>query len=290
MQKLRMISKHICSDIFTDLAKAPQDPILGTAILYKADPHPDKMNLGIGAYKDDNGQSVVFESVRKVEREILSGNLNKDYLPKEGDVAFRAAARRLLFGENHPLVKGNMIASVQSLSGTGALRLAFEFMKKFMPGTVYVSDPTWGNHFSILDSVGLPYKKYNYYLPETRGLDFEGMANCIGAAPQGAIVLFHTCAHNPTGVDPTLEQWQELSQICLEKKLIPLFDTAYQGFASGDLEKDVQSLHTFLKDGHQVFVSQSMAKNFGLYGERIGALHVVCQNKENAEKVESQLG
>ena len=155
--------------------------------------------------------------------------------------------------------------------------MAFEFIKRFLPATVYVSDPTWGNHFSIIDAVGLPYRKYNYYLPATRGLDFDGMSKCIANAPPGSIVLFHTCAHNPTGVDPTIEQWKILSKICLEKKLVPLFDTAYQGFASGDLEHDVKSLHVFLNDGHQLFVCQSMAKNFGIYGERIGALHVICQ-------------
>lgn len=286
-----MLSSHLTSgDLFTHLEQAPLDPILGTAILFKADPHPDKVNLGIGVYKDDAGQSVVFETVRKVEKEILDSKLTKDYFPKEGDPTFRSCARTLLFGKDHSLVKDGKVASVQTLSGTGSLRLTFEFIKKFLPGTVYVSDPTWGNHFSILDAVGLPYRKYKYYLPQTRGLDFDGMVKDLEGAPAGSSVILHTCAHNPTGVDLNVEQWKALSKLFLAKKLVPVFDTAYQGFASGDLVKDVQSLHIFLADGHQVFVCQSMAKNFGLYGERIGALHITCSSPEVVKKVESQLG
>ena len=177
------------------------------------------------------------------------------------------------------------MASLQTLSGTGALRLAADFLAKFRPAPVYVSDPTWGNHNAIFQEAGLDVQKYKYFDPATKGLDFDGMIASLKEAPEGSIVVLHTCAHNPTGVDPTLEQWKTIAEVCKERSHYPLFDTAYQGFVSGDLDKDGAGLRYFVDQGFDMCVTQSFAKTMGLYGERIGALHFVCGENETASKV-----
>lgn len=275
-------------DVFGHLKLAPPDVILGSALAYKKDTDANKVNLGVGAYRDDNEKPYVFESVKQSQREIVDENMDKEYLPIEGHAGFNKAVQQLVFGD-HQLSRDGKIVTVQSLSGTGALRVGFEFLKQFIPGDVYYSDPTWANHITIIEKAGLTPKKYPYFESKTRMLDFDGMCKTLETAKAGSIVLLHVCAHNPTGVDPTPEQWRILAKLVKTKKLFPFFDSAYQGFASGDLKRDAQSIHIFLEEGLQMLVAQSLAKNMGLYGERIGALHIVCGSKDVAEKVLSQV-
>eukprot|EP00331_Platyophrya_macrostoma_P025074 CAMPEP_0176450436 /NCGR_PEP_ID=MMETSP0127-20121128/27148_1 /TAXON_ID=938130 /ORGANISM="Platyophrya macrostoma, Strain WH" /LENGTH=415 /DNA_ID=CAMNT_0017838117 /DNA_START=36 /DNA_END=1283 /DNA_ORIENTATION=+ len=291
MERLSQISSHLSAnptadsgDVFGHLKLAPPDPILGTALAYKADKSDLKMNLGVGAYRDDNEKPYVFEVVRKVERELVAANLNKEYLPIEGDAEFNKLAQKLVFGKNCP-----KIITSQALSGTGALRVGFEFLGTHRPGLVYISNPSWANHFPIVERSGLKHTTYPYFDPKTNGLNFKGMIDCLSQAPEGSIVLLHACAHNPSGVDPTEQQWREIADVVQKKKLFTFFDSAYQGFASGDLQKDAFPIRLFYDLGLQMIVTQSFAKNFGLYGERIGAIHFVCKDTDVAARLESQL-
>lgn len=277
------------SDVFGHLKLAPPDVILGTTTAYKKDTDPNKVSLGVGAYRDDNEKPYVFDVVKKAQREIVEENLDKEYLPIEGHAGFNQAAQKLVFGDGHPLSRDGKIVTVQTLSGTGSLRVGFEFLKEFIPGDVYISDPTWANHIAIIEKAGLPIKKYPYFDPKTKGLNFDGMIKALEGAKAGSIVLLHVCAHNPTGVDPTEEQWRVLAKLFKARGLFPFFDSAYQGFATGDLKRDAQSIHIFLEEGLQMVISQSLAKNMGLYGERIGALHIVTTSKDVSTRVLSQL-
>ncbi|CAN1215112.1 Aspartate aminotransferase, cytoplasmic, partial [Linum perenne] len=191
---------------------------------------------------------------------------------------------------NSPAIKDNRVTTVQCLSGTGSLRVGGEFLARhYHEHTIYIPTPTWGNHPKIFTLAGLSVKTYRYYDPTTKGLDFQGLLEDLGAASSGAVVLLHACAHNPTGVDPTLEQWEQIRQLIRSKQLLPFFDSAYQGFASGSLDADAQSVRMFVSDGGECLVAQSYAKNMGLYGERVGALSIVCKTADVASRVESQL-
>jgi aspartate aminotransferase len=222
---------------------------------------------------------------------MMERHEKKEYAPIEGLPAFRKAALAFAYGEDCSALSEGRIASVQSLSGTGACRIAGEFYARFLPKgtTIYISDPTWGNHIPIMQLSGLNVKRYRYLNSETNSLDFDGLLDDISSAPRGSIFLFHACAHNPTGVDPTADQWRKLSKAVLVKDHHVLMDCAYQGFTSGDPEVDAFSIRTFLADGHSLLLAQSFAKNFGLYGERVGTLSVVCRDKSEAERVLSQL-
>jgi len=274
---------------FEKLEEAPPDPILGTALAYKADTNPNKVDLGIGAYRDETGKPVVLPVVREVERQIAADEaLNKEYLPIDGWAPLKKLTQQLLLGED-PSIDLSRICSLQALSGTGALRVGFEFLKTVGMEICYVSDPTWGNHKDILKKSGIECRTYPYWDPASRSLDFKGMTETLRAAPEGSVVLLHSCAHNPTGVDPTEAQWGEILSIVQEKKLFPFFDNAYQGYASGDLEKDGAAVRMFEKAGLEMICAQSFAKNFGLYGERIGMLHLFCANFERAKVVLSRI-
>lgn len=198
-------------------------------------------------------------------------------------------ARTLIFGENSAVVKQNKVASVQALSGTGGVYLAFDFLQKYLPRLVYISNPTWPNHRTIVEKVGLKYKEYPYFDPKTKGFDFEGTLKTLKNAVPGSIVLLHPCAHNPTGVDPTVEQWKEIAKVMKQNQLFPFFDSAYQGYASGDCAKDAFAIRYFADQGFQMIVTQSFAKNMGLYGERVGALHFVAFNEDAATRILSEL-
>jgi aspartate/tyrosine/aromatic aminotransferase len=275
---------------FSHVANAPADPILKLSTGYKADKNPNRVNLGVGAYRDNNGKPYVFPVVRKAEEMIVANkSLDKEYSPIDGDQAFNKGARGVLFGWDHNDVNSGRVASAQTLSGTGALRVIGEFLAKFRPAAIYVSNPTWGNHNSVFKNCGLDVRQYRYFDKKTKGLDFNGMVEDLKNATPGSCVLLHTCAHNPTGVDPTLDQWKTLAQVCRENKLYPFFDTAYQGFVTGDLNADGQGLRLFLNQGFDMVIAQSFAKIMGLYGERTGACHFVCQDKNIAAKVLSQV-
>lgn len=270
----------------------PPDAILGVTEAFKADSDPRKMNLGVGAYRDDSGKPYVLSCVRKAEQQIASEKLDKEYLPITGLADMVKASVRLAYGADSSAVKGNLVAATQSISGTGALRIAGAYLQRWYPSskTIYLPNPSWGNHTPIFRDSGLEVKQYRYFDKKTIGLDVKGMIDDLTAAPDQSIVLLHACAHNPTGVDPTQDQWKQLSQVIKRKGHLPLFDMAYQGFASGDIDRDAFGLRHFLKDGHQsVLCTQSYAKNMGLYGERVGAFSVVCSSTEEMKAVESQI-
>jgi aspartate aminotransferase len=261
---------------WSHVEKGPEDPILGITVAYQKDQSSNKVNLGVGAYRDDNGRPFVLDCVRQAERIIIDGDLDHEYAPIAGVQNFNKVASKLIFGADSAPLKEKRVVTVQALSGTGALRLMASFLGRFKPeAAVYLPNPSWANHTPILKDSGLQVKAYRYYNPENCGLNFKAMCEDISNAPKGSVILLHACAHNPTGVDPDPEQWKELSALMKSKGHYAFFDSAYQGFASGDTEKDAFGVRQFVKDGHLVAVCQSFAKNFGLYGERIGALNVV---------------
>jgi aspartate aminotransferase len=269
---------------------APPDPILGVSEAFKASNSPSKLNLGVGAYRTEELQPLVLEVVKKAEQKMLAAGYNKEYLPIEGLDAFRTATVQLLLGADSKAVKEGRVAVIQALSGTGSLRVGAAFIARFMKGTtVYISNPTWGNHRNIFGDEGVDWKYYRYFDPDTVGLDFAGMLEDLQAAPDGSIVLLHGCAHNPTGIDPTPQQWQQIADLCKAKSHMPFFDVAYQGFATGDLDKDAFAPRLFADAGLEIMVAQSYSKNLGLYGERVGALNVVLNDADAARRVLSQL-
>ncbi|KAJ6329956.1 hypothetical protein OIU76_008725 [Salix suchowensis] len=275
---------------FEGVAMAPPDPILGVSEAFRADTDVKKLNLGVGAYRTEELQPYVLDVVKKAENLMLERGENKEYLAIEGLAAFNKATAELLFGADNPVIKQQRVATVQGLSGTGSLRLAAAFIERYFPGAqVLISSPTWGNHKNIFNDARVPWSEYRYYDPKTVGLDFEGMISDIKAAPEGSFILLHGCAHNPTGIDPTPEQWEKISDVIQEKNHIPFFDVAYQGFASGSLDADASSVRLFAARGMELFIAQSYSKNLGLYAERIGAINVVCSSADAAARVKSQL-
>lgn len=273
-----------------DIKQAPPDAILGIKTLFLASKDPRKVNVSIGAYRTDEGKPLVLRCVREAEQKIAARtDLDKEYLAQSGDAEFCKLSRAMLFGDCAATNQGR-VATVQTLSGTGSLRVGAEFIRFFFPNkTVYVSNPTWGTHNSILQHARVNKATYRYWDAKNRNLDYSGMIADISNAPAGSIFLLHACAHNPTGVDPTPEQWRGISAAIKAKGHICWFDSAYQGFASGCLDRDAQALRSFLADGHEIMASQSYAKNFGLYGERVGTFSVVTGNPTNTKAVMSQL-
>ncbi|KAK3860631.1 hypothetical protein Pcinc_033327 [Petrolisthes cinctipes] len=269
----------------------PPDAILGVTEAFKRDTNPKKMNLGVGAYRDDSGKPFVLPSVRKAEELILSQKLDKEYLPISGNAEFCKKAIGLALGDDHPALTDGLNVTVQGISGTGALRIGSTFLSKFFPGpkTVWLPAPTWGNHVPIFKHVNMDVQQYRYYDPNTCGFNFTGALEDIRKIPENSLIMLHACAHNPTGVDPKDEHWDELSKVIKERKLLPFFDMAYQGFASGDVAKDAYAVRKFLADGHKICLSQSFSKNMGLYGERAGAFSIICNDKDEAARVLSQV-
>lgn len=269
----------------------PPDPILGITEAFKADKDPRRINLGVGAYRDEDGKPYVLNAVKKAEEKITTAKLDKEYLPITGLSGFTSNAAKLAYGADSVPRNQNAIAVTQSISGTGALRIGGTFLARHYPHskTIYVPTPTWGNHIPLFKDSGLEVKFYRYFDKKTVGLDFEGLKEDLQNAPEGAIVLLHACAHNPTGVDPTQSQWKDISDIIAEKKLFPFFDMAYQGFASGSTDRDAFAVRYFVSQGHQIALSQSFAKNMGLYGERVGAFSLTTASEEERKRVDSQL-
>uniref|UniRef100_A0A0K8TT32 Aspartate aminotransferase n=1 Tax=Tabanus bromius TaxID=304241 RepID=A0A0K8TT32_TABBR len=279
------------SSWFADVPMGPPDAILGVTEAFKRDTNPKKINLGVGAYRDDNGKPFVLPSVTSAERRLMEKSLDKEYAPISGTAEFCKLAINLALGDNSVNLNNQNNATVQAISGTGALRVGGAFLNAFWSGNkeIYLPTPTWGNHTPIFKHSGLKVNSYRYYEPKTCGFDFKGCLEDINKIPEKSIILLHACAHNPTGVDPNAEQWAELSGLIKKKKLYPYFDMAYQGFASGDTVKDAQAVRLFEKDGHQFCLAQSFAKNMGLYGERAGAFSVIASSKEEADRVLSQI-
>ncbi|KAI6182415.1 Aspartate aminotransferase [Aphelenchoides bicaudatus] len=263
---------------FQNVEMGPPDAILGVTEAFKRDTNPKKVNLGVGAYRDDQGKPFVLPSVRKAEELIINAKLDKEY---------------------------TTIAGIPD-NGTGALRIGAEFLSKWFSSSKQIYQPTpstnytfinqlqfvffaWGNHVPIFKFAGLEVKQYRYYDKKTCGFDESGCLQDIGSIPKKSIILLHACAHNPTGVDPNKEQWQKISEICKQRELYVFFDMAYQGFASGDTVKDAFAVRHFIEQGHNICLSQSFAKNMGLYGERVGAFTIVANDQDEAARVMSQL-
>ncbi|KAK5944305.1 aspartate transaminase aat1 [Knufia obscura] len=276
---------------WSGVQQGPPDAILGITEAFKADSFPEKINLGVGAYRDDKGKPYVLPSVRTAEEDVVSSKLDKEYAGITGVPSFTKAAAVLAYGADSPVIKEDRVAITQSISGTGALRIGGAFMQKFYPHakSIYIPSPSWANHKAVFSDSGLEVKQYKYYNKDTIGLDFDGMVADLKSAPANSIVLLHACAHNPTGIDPTQEQWQQLSKVMKEKEHYPFFDMAYQGFASGDTDRDAYPIRLFIEEGHGMVLCQSFAKNMGLYGERVGAFSIVCDSAEEKKRVDSQI-
>ncbi|RPD66312.1 aspartate aminotransferase [Lentinus tigrinus ALCF2SS1-7] len=287
------MSETVSAERWTEVPLAPPDAIFQLTAAFKADTHPNKVNLGVGAYRDDNSKPWVLPVVKKA-KEILAHdpNMDHEYLPITGLPEYTSAAARLVFGSDSPVITEERVTSVQTISGTGANHLGALFLSKFYHWNdkrVYVSDPTWVNHHQIFPLVGIPVSTYPYYDPQTIGLAFPAFLEALKKAAPRSVFLLHACAHNPTGVDPTREQWGQIADVMLEKGHYAFFDSAYQGFASGNLDNDAWAVREFVRRDVPLLVCQSFAKNAGLYGERIGALHVVSPSKEAATRIKSQL-
>ena len=269
----------------------PPDAILGLVDAFNKDTDPKKVSLSVGAYRDDNGKPYVLPSVRKAEQRVMDKKMPKEYAGIAGLPDFADLSRKFALGADSAALKEKRVCSVQTLSGTGACRIIGEFYARFLgAGTpIYMPKPSWGNHGNIFRDAGLDVKTYRYLDAKGVGFDFDGMLADLAAAPDGSAVLLHACAHNPTGVDPTAAQWEAISKALAGRNLALFFDSAYQGFASGDAEADAVALRKFVADGHTFALAQSFAKNFGLYGERVGLLSMVCGDADEAARLESQL-
>ncbi len=275
--------------MFEKLSMAPPDPILGLTEAFKKDPKPDKINLGVGVYKDENGKTPVLSSVKKAEQRLLEQETSKSYLPMPGAPEYGAAVQQLLFGLGHEVITGKRAVTAHTPGGTGALRVAGDFLRKVAgKERIWVSAPTWANHNGIFEAAGLKISTYPYYNAEKKCLDFEAMMKALGDIPEGDVILLHACCHNPTGMDPDLEQWKKIANVVAERNLLPLFDFAYQGLAQG-LEEDAAGLRCFCTSGRELLVASSFSKNFGLYNERVGALTLVAATPEAAQAAFSHL-
>ncbi|WP_350433315.1 amino acid aminotransferase [Shewanella sp. H8] len=275
--------------IFSQVTLAPADPILGLTDAFKADTRPHKVNLGVGIYKDEAGQTPILSSVKKAEAILLETEKSKNYLGIEGVQAYNQAVQNLLFGPQSKIITDKRAVTAQAPGGTGALRVAAEFLVRNTGSTtIWVSNPTWANHKNIFETAGLTVKEYRYYKAETHDMDFDAMLADLSDANEGDVILLHGCCHNPTGIDLSIEQWQQVGNICLTKSLLPLFDFAYQGFGAG-IEEDAQGLRAVAAQVPEMLIANSFSKNFGLYNERIGAVTIVGENQADAVKSFSQI-
>lgn len=275
--------------LFSHVEMAPRDPILGVNEAFAADQNPNKVNLGVGVYTDENGKIPVLECVKHAERTMADKSAPRGYLPIDGIAAYDKATQALVFGADSDIVKNHRAVTVQALGGTGALKIGADFLKRVSPdAAVYISSPSWENHRALFESAGFEVREYKYYDAATRSLDFAGFLASVKAMPTGSIVVLHACCHNPTGVDPTLDQWKDVAAAVRAGGLVPFLDMAYQGFGDG-VEQDGAVVKLFSATPGPIFVSSSFSKSFSLYGERIGALSVVATDKDEAARVLSQL-
>ena len=275
--------------MFTAVEMAPRDPILGLNEQYAADDNPKKVNLGVGVYYDDNGKLPLLACVRSVEEDMMKAPSARGYLPIDGIAAYDAAVKGLVFGADSEPVTSGRVATVQAIGGTGGLKVGADFLKRLRPDAkVLISDPSWENHRALFTNAGFVVESYPYYDAERRGVDFDAMLGALNAAPAGTVVVLHACCHNPTGYDITPEQWDRVVEAVKAKDLVAFLDMAYQGFGNG-IQEDGAVIGKFVDAGLTFFVSTSFSKSFSLYGERVGALSVLCADKEEAARVLSQL-
>lgn len=269
--------------MFASIAPAPPDAILGLTEAFKADPNPKKINLGVGVFMDARGKTPVLDAVKRAELRLLETELTKSYLPISGSPAYARGIQDLLLGAHHPAVTEKRIQTAQTPGGTGGLRVGADFLRGLRPGaTVWVSNPTWANHKAIFNAAGFDVKAYPYYDAASHGLDTDAFFEALEAIPATDIVLLHVCCHNPTGVDPTPDQWLRIADIAAQRGWFPFFDFAYQGFGVS-LETDRAPLLLFADRGLEFAVSSSCSKNFGLYNERIGAFSLLAHTPDAAD-------
>lgn len=275
--------------LFAGVPMAPRDPILGLNELFNGDKNPAKVNLGVGVYCDDTGQVPLLECVRLAERQVVEQAAPRNYLPIDGLPAYDRAAQTLLFGADSSTVADGRVVTLQALGGTGALKIGADFLRRLLPGAqVWISDPSWENHRALFEGAGFTVNAYPYYDPATHGVDFPGMMKTFHNMPAQSIVVLHACCHNPTGVDLTPGQWEEVIATVRRRDLVPFLDIAYQGFGDG-LDADAQAVRRFAETEGPLFVSSSFSKSFSLYGERVGALSVATSGADEAARVLSQL-
>jgi len=288
-QSSSILSENKGSTMYRHVEYYPGDPILSLVETFKRDERPEKVNLSIGIYFDDEGKMPVLESVRRAEAERAAVPRPSPYLPMEGLDTYRSAVQRLLFGKDNLALAEGRVATVQTLGGSGALKVGADFLHRWFPDAkAYVSDPTWDNHKGIFEGAGFEVGTYPYYNPETVGVKFEEMTAFFKTLSENSVLILHPCCQNPTGVDMSQAQWDEVLDIIKTHKLIPFMDIAYQGFGE-DLDSDAYAIRKAVEMGLPLFVSNSFSKNLSLYGERVGGLSVVCPNKEEAELVFGQL-
>ena len=275
--------------LFSAVEMAPRDPILGLNEQYNADTNPNKVNLGVGVYFDDNGKLPLLQCVQAAEKTMMDKPAARGYLPIDGLAAYDNAVKALVFGADSAVVQDGRVATVQALGGTGGLKIGADFLKKLNPNAkVLISDPSWENHRALFTNAGFTVETYAYYDADKLGVNFDGMLASLNAAEAGTIVVLHACCHNPTGYDITPEQWDKVVEVVKAKGLVAFLDMAYQGFGHG-IAEDGAVIGKFVAAGLNFFVSTSFSKSFSLYGERVGALSVVCESKEEAARVLSQL-
>ena len=275
--------------IFSQVKLAPADPILGLTDEFKADTRSEKVNLGVGIYKNEAGLTPILESVKLAEQRLLVTEKSKNYLGIDGVQAYNQAVQVLLFGADHPVIKNKRALTAQAPGGTGSLRIAAEFLvRNTQSKTIWISSPTWANHKNIFQSASLEIKEYRYYKAETHDKDFDAMVADLNTAKVGDLVLFHGCCHNPTGIHLTEEQWYTIAELCLKQQLIPLFDFAYQGFGKG-VDEDANGLRIMANTVPELLIANSFSKNFGLYNERIGAVTIVADTQASVTKAFSQV-
>ena len=275
--------------LFSAVEMAPRDPILGLNEQFAADTNPSKVNLGVGVYFDDQGKLPLLKCVQAAEQQMLAKPSPRGYLPMDGIAAYDAAVKGLVFGADSEPVKSGRVVTAQGIGGTGGLKIGADFLKKVSPNAkVLISDPSWENHSALFTAAGFTVEAYPYYDAAKRGVNVEGMLGALRAAAPGTIVLLHACCHNPTGYDITPAQWDQVIAVIKERNLTPFLDMAYQGFGQG-IAEDGAVIQKFVAAGLEFFVSTSFSKSFSLYGERVGALSILCASKADAERVLSQV-
>ena len=275
--------------LFNNVEMAPRDPILGINEQFVADLRPNKVNLGVGVYFDDDGRLPLLDCVREAEHHMMEAPKARGYLPIDGMAAYDNAVKNLVFGAASEPVASGRVATVQGLGGTGGLKIGADFLKRLNPqAKILISDPSWENHRALFTQAGFTVETYPYYDAPRRAIDFDGMLGALSAAPAGTIAVLHACCHNPTGYDLTPDQWEQVVEVVKQQRLVPFLDMAYQGFAQG-ISDDGLAVHKFVAAGLECFVATSFSKSFSLYGERVGALSVLCADKEQTARVLSQL-
>ena len=273
--------------VFADLVAAPPDAILGLAEAFRADPRPGKISLAAGIYQDETGRTPILATVAEAERRILAADTTKTYKPIGGDAAYTGPVRALVFGEGHPALSAGRVETLHTPGGTGALRVAADLVRRLSPGaSVWLSRPTWPNHPQVFEAAGLPVRWYPYLHESGAGLDVDGMLAALGEAAPGDLVVIHACCHNPTGTDLPAEDWARLASLVTGRGLLPLVDFAYQGFGDG-LEEDAAGVRALVANIGTALVASSMSKNFAVYAERVGALSIVGDSREQTATLAS---